>query len=183
MATRIQRELQANPHPLTGFCVNEPSDSDHLRELYERHSASVYKIANRLTGSAPDAEDVVQDLFLGLPQAIRGYEERGRMGAWVGTMASRLALRRTRRTRNEVPLSDAPDAVARGRSDGCIDALDVQRALQLLPETLRAVLVLREIEGYSHGEIAHVLGIRVGTSKVRLHRAREEMRRLLTEPK
>jgi RNA polymerase sigma-70 factor (ECF subfamily) len=163
--------------------VNDYSDPDHLRDLYDRHSSSVYRIAYRLTGSAPDAEDVVQDLFVALPMAFRGYEERGSMGGWIRTVATRLALRRIRRRRNEVPMEAAADVVARGSADGCIDVLDVQRALQLLPETLRAVLVLREIEGYSHAEIANVLGIRAGTSKVRLHRAREEMRQLLTGPK
>jgi RNA polymerase sigma-70 factor (ECF subfamily) len=61
-----------------------------------------------------------------------------------------------------------------------IDGIDIQRALDLLPEPLRVVLVLREVQGYSHAEIAAALGIREGASKVRLHRAREQMRELLT---
>ena len=60
-----------------------------------------------------------------------------------------------------------------------MDGIDVQRALGLLPEPLRAVLVLRELEGFSHAEIAEALGIREGASKVRLHRAREQMHKLL----
>jgi RNA polymerase sigma-70 factor (ECF subfamily) len=162
--------------------VTDPGTGDRLRELYDLHAADVYRIAYRLTGSAPDAEDVVQDLFVGLPEAIRGYEERGRMGAWIRTVATRMSLNRLRwrRRRHEVPIEGAAGKAAACSADGAIEAIDIQRALDLLPDSLRAVIVLREIEGYSHQEIAEALGIRVGASKVRLHRAREEMRQRLT---
>jgi RNA polymerase sigma-70 factor (ECF subfamily) len=164
--------------------VTDPGAADRLRELYDLHAADVYRIAYRLTGSAPDAEDVVQDLFVGLPEAIRGYAERGRMGAWIRTVATRMSLNRLRwrRRRQEVPIDGAAEAAAPCAAERSIDTIDIQRALDLLPDTLRAVLVLREIEGCSHQEIARTLGIRVGASRVRLHRAREEMRQLLTRP-
>ncbi|CAA9367104.1 MAG: hypothetical protein AVDCRST_MAG68-4957 [uncultured Gemmatimonadetes bacterium] len=163
-------------------CVTDPGAADRLRELYHQHAADVYRIAYRLTGSVPDAEDVVQDLFVGLPEAIRGYRERGRMGAWIRTVATRMSLNRLRwrRRRHEVPIDGAAAEAVPCAAERSIDTIDVQRALDLLPHTLRAVLVLREIEGYSHAEIARALGIRVGASKVRLHRAREEMRQILT---
>ena len=161
--------------------VTDSPEAARLRDLYDRHSADVYRIAYRLTGSEADAEDVVQDLFVGLPEAIRGYDERGKMGGWIRTLATRLALTRLRwrRRRAEVPIESAPEIAGACVAERTIDGIDVQRALRLLPEPLRAVLVLRELEGYSHAEIAEALGIREGASKVRLHRAREQMRKLL----
>ena len=68
---------------------------------------------------------------------------------------------------------------AHGHAEAVVSRITLQRALAQLPETLRAVLVLRELEGYSHVEIAEVLGIGVGASQVRLHRAHEKLRTIL----
>jgi RNA polymerase sigma-70 factor (ECF subfamily) len=161
-----------------------PSDAPSnapLSELYASYAADLFRLAYRLTGSSADAEDVVQDVFLGLPHALRGYDERGRFGAWLRTLTARTALSRLRRRtrRREVVLDAAVSPMTCGHAEAVVSHVTLQRALAQLPETLRSVLVLREMEGYSHAEIAELLGIGVSASQVRLHRAHEKLRTIL----
>lgn len=159
--------------------------------LYRRYAEALYRTAYRLAGSAADAEDVVHDVFVGLPEALRRYEERGgAFAAWLRRVAVRRTLMRARgeRRRREVALDDAFDAgsVSGGApADAAAETADVQRAVhaavRALPDGLREVLVLRQFEGYSHDEIAALLGISVGASRVRLTRALEALRRALGE--
>jgi RNA polymerase sigma-70 factor (ECF subfamily) len=154
--------------------------AEALSELYVRFGQTLMALAFRLTGSRADAEDVLHDVFLGLPEALSRYEERGSLEGWLKRVTARVALTRARsreRTR-EVGLAD--DLVSPGSSSA--DNLDleiVQRAIDQLPETLRAVFVLREVEGYSHSEIAAFLNITPNASEVRLHRALRSLRRTL----
>lgn len=154
------------------------ADPEALAVLYARYGEFVYRTAYAVTGSAGDAEDVLQDVFLGLPEALRQYEHRGAIKAWLRTVAARTALMRLRRQRRSVEVGlDAGPPV--GRSDNPTDRMTLETALARLPETLRTVFVLREVEGYTHAEIASMLGIRVPASKVRLHRARKMLRAFL----
>ena len=88
-------------------------DSEALGALYDAFGACLYRLAYRLIGSREDAEDVVHDVFVGLPEALGRYEERGRLGAWLRRVTARVALMRLRRRnhRREVGLEGA-DAVA-----------------------------------------------------------------------
>jgi RNA polymerase sigma-70 factor (ECF subfamily) len=156
-----------------------------LHELYERHGKLVYRIALRITESQEDAEDILQDLFLGLPEAISSYEGRGKFEAWVGRVATRMALMRIRRAsrRREVPFETL---AAAGKEPGTtadggtrVDSVNLERALAQLSEMDRAVFVLKEVEGYAHSEIGATLGITRAASGVRLHRAKRELMKLL----
>jgi RNA polymerase sigma-70 factor (ECF subfamily) len=148
---------------------------DALSALYLEHGAALFRLAYRLVGAREDAEDVVHDVFVGLPNALRRYEERGSFAAWLKRVTARAALMRLRsgKRRREVTLDDAASqaepSVASER-DG------LEAAVNTLPENLRAVLVLKEIEGYGHAEIALLLGISEGASRVRLTRALERLR-------
>jgi RNA polymerase sigma factor (sigma-70 family) len=146
-----------------------------LAALYQDHGATLYRLAYRLTGTREDAEDVVHDVFVGLPEALQRYDERGRFAAWLKRVTARVALMRLRsgKRRREVALDNAAGQVqppATSGGDGLAAAVDT------LPDHLRAVLVLKEIEGYAHAEIALVLGISEGASRVRLARALERLR-------
>src|ERR1043165_3105936 len=124
---------------------------DALSELYARYGNALMALAFRLTGSRADAEDVLHDVFLGLPEALARYEERGSLEGWLKRVTARVALARVRsraRTR-EVGLADNLVSPA---SPDRLDIESVQRAIDKLPATLRAVFVLREVEGYSHSE-------------------------------
>lgn len=164
-----------SPECLARVARGEPGA---LAEVFGAYSRDIHRIAYAVTLSADDADDVVQDVFIGLPEALRSYREQGRFGAWLRIVAARTALMRRRRARRNVELSTgARDD--RDRSDAVVERLTLERALGALPDEMRAVFVLKVIEGYSHDEIAQQLGIRRGTAEVRLFRAIRRLRALL----
>ena len=148
-----------------------------LGELYSQYGPALFRLAYRLTASKEDAEDVVHDVFVGLPEALQGYEERGRHDAWLRRLTARMSLMRLRsnRRRGDVRLEDDQLGTEPVRDDRS----DVERAVNTLPEPLRSVVVLKEIEGYSHAEIGAMLGISAVASRVRLMRAMSRLRRTL----
>ena len=160
------------------------ADADALDEVYRREGAVLLRTATWLLGSASDGEDVVQDLFVGLPDAIGSYRGDGELGAWLRAIVVRMALMRLRseRRRREVPAEAAETMPVREDGASAIAArLTLETALRALPDDLRVVFVLKEIEGYAHAEIAMRLGIEVNTAQVRLHRARRALRTLLED--
>lgn len=154
--------------------------TDALAVLYAAHGAEVLGTAYRILGNRADAEDTLQDVFVGLPEALGRYREEGKLGAWLRRLTARAALMRLRRSRRETAFAagfDRPVSEATGAS--ALDRLAVADALDRLPDTLRQVLLLKEVEGFSHDEIAEMLGISPGASGVRLHRAWRAVRSLL----
>ena len=149
--------------------------------LYDRYAATLFRTAYRVSGSKADAEDVVHDLFVGLPEALTRYEERGSLGAWLTRVTVRLALMRARsdRRRRSVPIVEALEVTTTLRTDADLELSELQRAVLDLPHGLRAVFMLRQVEGYSHEEIGALLGISAGASRVRLTRALGILRRSL----
>ena len=155
-------------------------EPEALAALYKRYAQPIMGLAYRLTGSREDAEDVLHDLFLGLPEALQRYEERGRFESWLKRVAVRLALIRLRSQRRRREVRIGPHARAAAESDETIvKRVALERALSRLSDDLKVVFVLKEIEGYSHTEISAALGITTGASEVRLHRALKRLRRLL----
>lgn len=150
-----------------------------LGVLYDRYAALLMAVAYRLLMSTPDAEDAVHDVFVGLPEALRRYEERGALAGWLKRVTVRVALSRLRR--DEVRAAQSLDPSLGAPVRDAVAAMDLEAAVAALPPSLRAVLVLKEIEGYSHAEIADMVGISVTASKVRLHRAMRALRRQLEE--
>jgi RNA polymerase sigma-70 factor, ECF subfamily len=149
-----------------------------LAGLYRLFGPALFRLAYRLTSSKADAEDVVHDVFVGLPEALHHYEERGRFDAWLRRLAARIALMKLRAGRRQAALQLEPnDNQAQPERDREVGEL--QAAVDALPIPLRSVLVLKEIEGYSHSETAELLGISVVTSRVRLMRAMSRLRRAL----
>ena len=155
-------------------------DAEALGELFARFAGPLHRAALHLTGSAADADDVVQDVFVGLPEALRGYEVRVSLSGWLRKVAVRAALTRLRRAerRREDRLDDVDEP---GGADREIERLDVERLIARLPATLRPVLVLKEIEGYTHAEIGRLLGISESASEVRLYRAKQLLRKQLRD--
>ena len=142
-------------------------ERDALAALYARHGRDVYALALRMLGSASDAEDVLQVVFVGLPQALRRYEERGTFGAWLRLITARTALARRRRVRATEPL----DA---GLHASPVDPglrVDLARAVARLPDSLRIPFVLRAVDGLSHDEIGGVLEITPANAMQRFSRA------------
>lgn len=154
-------------------------DREALHALYEEHSDTVFAVAYRLTDSSPDAKDVLQDVFAKLPAALKRFDRGSSLGTWLRIVAARTALEliRARERRREVRID--PDLTS--RPPIILDTIALERALAALPDRLRAVIILKEIEGYSHKEISDFLDISPSASMARLSRARAALRAALGE--
>ena len=158
-------------------------DSEAFRALVERHGRAVYRVAHRMTGNAHDAEDVVQETFLRAYKQLQRFESRANFGTWLHRIAVNAALARGRRGHLEVVPAPPSEEGAEPESTVLFDTLpplDVEAAIESLPEGARHVLVLYGIYGYTHEEAANMLGIAVGTCKAQLHRARRLLRERLS---
>lgn len=151
--------------------------TEALAAIYAAHGDDVLGTAYRIMGNRADAEDVLHDVFVGLPEALAGYRDEGKFGAWLRRVAARAALMRLRRTRRESSFRDGLDPPAPERAGtGALDRIAVAEALDRLPDGLRQVFLLREVDGFTHEEVGELLGISAGASAVRLHRAWRALR-------
>ncbi len=154
-------------------------DPDALAACYYAHAGRLLQVLERFTNSRADAEDVVHDVFVKLPELVRRYDERGQFSGWITRLTIRAALMRNRRERRVLQLDEARGALDAAVEDDARDVVALRTAhdaVAALPEPMRHVLVLRVMLDLPHAEIAALLGISVGTSEVRLHRAIKQLR-------
>lgn len=162
-------------------------DVPAFEALYRRHAGRVHGVVARLVGfDRGRAEDLVQEAFVRAWQALPGYRFESAFGTWLHRLAVNTALMelRARRSRPQTDGDDALDDIGSPDSAGQGAALtmDLERAVASLPPRARAVLVLFDVEGWKHEEIADTLDMAVGSSKAQLHRARRLLRERLGEP-
>ena len=162
-------------------------DSIAFETLYRRHSRRVYAVVWRLAGGqAARAEDLVQESFIRAWQALPAFRFESAFATWLHRLAVNTALMdlRGRVGGEDRETDDAMlEHIATSDTAGLRmrDQLDLERAIATLPARARAVLVLHDIEGWKHEEIATGLGMAVGSSKAQLHRARNLLRKRLGE--
>jgi RNA polymerase sigma-70 factor (ECF subfamily) len=177
-------------------------DPAALETLMGEYAGRVYRLAWGITRDARDAEEVVQDVFLTVVQKSSTFEGRSAFGSWLYRVTANAALNKCRGKRRhvETSLEDyLPSYEADGHRSGDRTYLladwsqnpeaevlsgqarrTLERALDALPETYRAVLVLRDVEELGNDEVAAMLGESVASVKSRLHRARMALREQLT---
>jgi len=155
-------------------------DERAFRLLYRRHSPRLYLLVLRLLGGIEaDAEDVVQETWLKATERLDAFRWEASFGSWlcaIGLNLARESLRRRGR-RVEEPFDDSALPVPAPRER--VETVDLERAIRSLPEGYRTVLILHDVEGYRHEEIAQRLGVTPGTSKSQLFHARRAMRAAL----
>jgi RNA polymerase sigma-70 factor (ECF subfamily) len=160
-------------------------DAIAFEALYRRHNARVHGVILRLVGGhAGRAEDLTQEAFVRAWQALPGYRFESAFTTWLHRLAVNTALMELRSRRSRPQASDDEDALDHiGTQDsaghGTALTMDLERAVATLPPRARAVLVLHDVEGWKHEEIAAELGMAVGSSKAQLHRARGLLRKRL----
>lgn len=168
-------------------------DSEAFALLFDQYSDRVYRLAAGLLGDEDEAEGVVQETFLRLFDRLDGFEGRSSLATWLYRVAYNLSVDGLRRRRPTLSLVDGDDERALPGATNLADwrdapelqlsaqevAAELDRAIAGLPEKLRGVFILREIEGLATDECAQVLGITAGAVKVRLHRARLLLRERL----
>ncbi len=155
-------------------------DYDALEHLYRAYEAGVYTLARRLTRTVEDAEDVLQETFLEVCRSVGHWRGEGSLWGWIRTIAASKALMRYRREKvRETDQLD--DSVGGVRADDVPLRMDLEAALERLPERTRAVVWLHDVEGYTHEEIAELMGMTASFSKSQLARAHQKLRRWLGE--
>lgn len=159
--------------------VVQQGDELAFRTLYKRHTPAVYQFVLRLVGgNVQEAEDIVQETWLRAARGLPGFRWKSALRSWItGIALNRIRELARKKKRSLTEVEETWEAVAPKSDPGL--GVDLARALELLPPGFRTVLVLHDVEGYTHQEIGDQLGISDGTSKSQLHGARKAMRRLL----
>ena len=160
-------------------------DLEALEALYRAFETPVYNLALRMLRSPEDAEDVLQETFLEVVRSIKQYRGEGHLWGWIRQIAASKALMRIRRNQvraTEELHEDATAGAGGGGGGSTIPArVDLERAFERLSETSRAVVWLHDVEGYTHEEIAELMGKTVSFSKSQLARAHARLRGMLED--
>lgn len=170
---------------------------DALAGLFDRHQRRVYNVALRVLGDSGAAQDVAQDVFMNLERHVRTFRQDASFVSWIYRITVNRAIdhRRREARRPAARMGDAGAALESSRlpgrsdhqgpeeaADGDEAAARVQAALLELSPKLRAIAVLRYVEGLSYEELAEALHCSMGTVKSRLNRAHAALSRLLGPP-
>ncbi len=162
------------------------ADVAAFEQLYRRHHRRVYGVIMRLVGHASArAEDLTQEAFVRAWQALPGFRHESSVSTWLHRLAVTTALMELRSRRSR-PLHDEDEETfdhlsTPDTAGNAVLGRDLERAVASLPPRARAVLVLHDVEGWKHAEIADELGMAVGSSKAQLHRARGLLRTRIGE--
>ncbi len=153
-----------------------------MGRLYEAHARRVYGVVRRLAGDDHLAEDLSQEAWIRAFEKLHLFRGEASFGTWMYRLATNVALNRLRRMsrRPEVEAEARLHSSIRAPDDGILTRRALSWALDRLPPGYRQVLVLHDVEGWTHQEIAERLNVTAGTSKSQLHKARARMRDLLT---
>jgi RNA polymerase sigma-70 factor (ECF subfamily) len=160
--------------------VERHGEEQAFRELYRRYTPRLLGFVHRLLGrSGADAEDVVQDAWIRACQNLRRFRWDSSFSTWLLGIGLNL-VRESQRRNASADRGSSDDASHAATTKGSSeDRIDLARAIELLPDGYRLALVLHDIEGMKHSEIAERLGISSGTSKSQLFCARRAMRAML----
>lgn len=154
-------------------------DTGAFEQLYRRHVRRVFGVVWRLVGgNEARAEELTQEAFVRAWQAIPQFRFESAFGTWLHRLAVNTALMHLRARSGGEDRETDDTALEHHAASGARDGLglDLERAVSRLPPRARAVLVLHDVEGWKHHEIASELGMAVGSSKAQLHRARGLLR-------
>jgi RNA polymerase sigma-70 factor (ECF subfamily) len=162
-------------------------DARAIRTLYDRFAPRVYAVVRRIAGDDDTAQDYAQEAWIRAIRALPTFRGDARFSTWLHRIAVNAALQAVRKSKTRLK-RELPATVEEGHAhDHAIppnhgDAFLQRRlagALDELPEGMRRVLILHDVEGYTHQEIGEVLGVTSGTSKSQLSKARAKMREML----
>ena len=153
----------------------------NFSELVEQHYALVYRYSYRLTGSAADAEDLTQHVYLTAQAKLDQLREKSHAKAWLCTIARNAFLKSVRGRRNATVISLESVAEPTGEipPETVVDPQELQTVLDELPEEFRTPLILFYFEDFSYREIAEQMDVPIGTIMSRLARAKTYLRRRL----
>jgi RNA polymerase sigma-70 factor, ECF subfamily len=166
----------------------EKGDGQAFEELYRRHSGRLYNLVYRMVGSAPEADDLLQEVFLHAHRKLSSFRGDSSLGTWLYRLGMNHCLDYLRS--RQAKMGRATESLdAEGMVEptspnpvvpAAISRVDLERAIARLPEGCRAAFVLHDVEGFDHREVGRILGVSEGTSKSQVHKARMKLRALLS---
>lgn len=172
-------------------CAGVPRAFEHL---YKLHNRRVFGLCLRIVGSRTEAEDLTQEAFLQLFRKIQTFRGESSFSTWLHRLAANVALMSLRKKRRlEISLDATVDGdeqssrpvIQLGRPDlrlnGVLDRVNLNKAIEQLPNGYKEVFLLHDVEGYEHKEVAAILGCSVGNSKSQLFKARMRLRELVRD--
>ncbi len=170
--------------------VEKARDGDRLafEQLYRSHCDRIHALCWRMCGGDRAlAEDMVQEAFVRAWNKLELFRGESKFGTWLHRLTVNVVLSdrriRVKRLQREQEMVDGVERTLIGDRDVFAGLRkDLEAAIAGLPERARTVLVLYDIEGYRHAEIAEMTGMAVGSSKAQLHRARKLVREELSDP-
>jgi RNA polymerase sigma-70 factor (ECF subfamily) len=160
-------------------------DERALETLLERHADRIHAVCRRIVGDPHDALDATQEAMIAVARGIARFDGRSAFTTWLYRVATNAALdERRRRSRRPRPADEVPDSGfgARAVDEVVAARLDVDRALDELPEEFRVAVVLRDLCDLDYAAIAAVLAVPVGTVRSRIARGRAALRQVLGNP-
>jgi RNA polymerase sigma-70 factor (ECF subfamily) len=141
--------------------------------LVRRHERRVYGLALRMLGREEDARDAAQDAFVSCYRNLRNFRGDAAFSTWLHRIAVNACYDALRKRREVLGIEDAPEPPpSPDHGDATAAAIDVRRALLLVPQEFRAVVVMHDLQDMGYDQIAEALDVPVGTVKSRLHRGR-----------
>ena len=157
-------------------------DERAMQRLWSQHAPHIDAVVRRLCDDAELAADISQEVWMQIFRALPSYRGESQFGTWAHRIAVNRTLNALRKIRRiaklEVDIED-DSAMTENDSDRTFLAESIEQAMTRLSPGARAVFVLHDIEGYTHGEIGEELGITPGGSKSQLFKARAKLRKLL----
>ncbi len=144
-------------------------------EMYRRFSPRMYAVCLRYAGNAEEAEDILQEGFIKVYKKLDSFRGDGSFEGWVRRIFVNTAIEHFRRKRDLQPVTEREENTIEGKSLSALDGLAEKDVLALIKELspgYRTVFNMYVVEGYTHKEIADMLGISEGTSKSQLSRAK-----------
>lgn len=154
--------------------------------LYHAHVSRVYALCLRMTGRPDEAERLTQDAFVRLWRRIASFRGESEFSSWLHRLTVNVVLEDSRSTKRRTSRVDVVEDASffdhghAAEADQTESRMELERAISELPPGARQALVLHDVEGYKHEEIAKLMGIAVGTVKAQVHRARQLLRAKLT---
>lgn len=178
---RTETEASIAGSEATDASLAAAGDTRAFERLYRIHEARIYSLARRMAG-ADDAPELTQEIFVRAWEKLGSFRGEAQFGTWLYRLGINLilsrresrAIWRKRHSEDESAIEMLPS-----RPTGSDHRMDFETALDQLPKGARQILVLHDVEGYKHDEIAGLLGVSAGTSKAQLFRARMLMRAAL----
>lgn len=187
-ATRLEAGLNSPPSPDNSLAhadseradvaLAAAGDSQAFERLYRQHVNRVHSLVRRMVGGDGDADELTQDVFVRAWQRLGSFRGEAAFGTWLHRLTVNLVLNWQKSAGRGRRLFDDESAIdtAPARRTTPEDRMDIEEALKRLPPGARQVLVLHDVEGFRHEDIARMLGVQTGTTKAQLHRARKLLR-------